>query len=106
MIAKRLTHWLTDAERHQVSEFIADETEMRKALDSGSRSDSRQVRMRTHPPAHFDARRSHMPSDFAISARFSSWLPSAAQLREMFVSTVARRGEFLGSAARRLYSAA
>ena len=33
MIAKRLAQLLTDAERHQVSEFIADETAMRKVLN-------------------------------------------------------------------------
>ena len=33
MIAKKLTQWLTEAEQHQVSEFIADETAMRKALN-------------------------------------------------------------------------
>jgi predicted kinase len=32
MIANKLTQWLTKAERHQVSEFIANETAMRKAL--------------------------------------------------------------------------
>ncbi|CUU16590.1 hypothetical protein ABIB94_009334 [Bradyrhizobium sp. JR7.2] len=33
MIADKLTRWLTQAEQHQVSKFIADETAMRKALN-------------------------------------------------------------------------
>jgi hypothetical protein len=32
MLSEKLTHWLTEAEQRQVSEFIADETAMRKAL--------------------------------------------------------------------------
>jgi hypothetical protein len=48
----------------------------------------------------------YFPSDFTITARLSSWCDSAVQLREMFVSTVDRRAEFLGSAPRILYSAA
>ncbi|MET4240737.1 hypothetical protein [Bradyrhizobium sp. RT10b] len=32
MIANKLTRWLTKAEQHQVSEFIAHETAMRKVL--------------------------------------------------------------------------
>ena len=103
MIANKLTRWLTKAEQRQISEFIADET---AHAQSTQEETAAQARMETRRPAHFDARRSHMLSDLAISARFSSWLPSAAQLREIFVSTVARRAEFLGSAARSLYSAA
>lgn len=32
LIANKLTQWLTEAEQHRVSEFITDETAMRKAL--------------------------------------------------------------------------
>jgi hypothetical protein len=32
MLCEKLTHWLTDDEQRQVSEFIADETAMRRAL--------------------------------------------------------------------------
>jgi hypothetical protein len=45
-------------------------------------------------------------SDFSMSARFSSWLASAVQLRAMLFSTVDRRAEFSGSAASILYCAA
>ena len=106
MIANKLTRWLTKAEQHQISEFIADKTAMRKALKKPLTKRQSPSADGDWPPAHFDTRRSHIPSDLAISVRFSSWLASAAQLREIFVSTVARRAEFLGSAARSLYSAA
>ena len=46
------------------------------------------------------------PSDFKMSARLSNWCASAVQLREIFASTADRRAEFLGLAARALYSAA
>ena len=39
-------------------------------------------------------------------ARLSSWFASAAQLREIFVSTADRRAEFFGCAPSNLYSAA
>jgi hypothetical protein len=48
----------------------------------------------------------YFPSDFTMNARFSSWCASAVQLREIFISTVVRRAEFLGSAPRILCSAA
>jgi len=42
MLGEKLTHWLTDDEQRQVSEFIADETAMRKALKkrAAKRSDA------------------------------------------------------------------
>jgi len=44
--------------------------------------------------------------DFAMTARLSSWCASVVQLREIFISKVDRRAEFLRSAPRILCSAA
>ena len=51
-------------------------------------------------------RRTYFPSDFSMSARFSSWFASAVQLREILFSTEDRRAEFVGSAPSFLYFAA
>jgi hypothetical protein len=57
------------------------------------------------PPARVPAaRRSHIPSDFMMTARLSSWCASAVQLREIFISTADRRAEFPGLAPRILCS--
>ena len=50
--------------------------------------------------------RFYFPSDFTISARFSSWCPSATQLLEMLMSTAERLAEFFESAPWILKSAA
>jgi hypothetical protein len=42
----------------------------------------------------------YYPSDFTMIERLSNWFASAVQLREILVSTAARRAELAGSAPR------